>query len=442
MVGSYEESILRGRMSTTPSKPFEFLAQIGVLGKGNCKPSLRCPRHVTLPFPAVYYSYGGASHGRSLLEDGPSPYVGQIDLENGLSNPEEESRSRRKAQSRYIDRKQQASNEAARLEGQDVVDEDREQHKAARPKRLSASPRAPPGGSYRIPETGQIQIIIKNQNKTAVKLFLVPYDLTGMMPGTKTFIRQRSYSAGPIIDNVPNMPQADMDRPILRYLIHLHICSPSKGRFYLYKSIRIVFANRVPDGKEKLRNETTWPEPRFSPYKPIRVMNPPLSTSGSAGAMLASEKALRRRSLGLFKGGNMPTFDRMDGIASPDRMRMATSSQGFGGGNVAPVDPIPLRLPQPDTADSDNNSDAISLGDSSSQANSRPATKDAGGVGTWGPAQYEKLNKGDAGYGGNAFGCTAAGSSLGNAPEGLLSQRLRGLGVKPQAGGESTEPAE
>ncbi|KAJ8117094.1 hypothetical protein ONZ43_g4291 [Nemania bipapillata] len=34
MVGSYEESILRGRMSTTPSKPLDFLAQIGVLGLG------------------------------------------------------------------------------------------------------------------------------------------------------------------------------------------------------------------------------------------------------------------------------------------------------------------------------------------------------------------------------------------------------------------------
>ncbi|KAL7784906.1 hypothetical protein V8C37DRAFT_395073 [Trichoderma ceciliae] len=448
MVGSYEESILRGRMSTTPSKPFEFLAQIGVLGKGNCKPSLRCPRHVTLAFPAVYYSYGGASHGRSLLDDGPSPYVGQIDLENGLPNPEEESRSRRKAQSRYSGRKQAASGETAGLGGQDT-DVDRERHKPTRSKRPSGSPRAPPGGSYRIPETGQIQIVIKNQNKTAVKLFLVPYDLTGMTPGTKTFIRQRSYSAGPIIDNVPNMPQADMDRPILRYLIHLHICCPAKGRFYLYKSIRIVFANRVPDGKEKLRNETTWPEPRFSPYKPIRVMNPPLSSSGGPGAMLASEKALRRRSLGISMGGNVPNLDRMDGVASPDRMRATAASHSFRRGDVAPVDPIPLRLPQPGAADGDNNGDSISVAAElgspdcpSSQANRRPSTKDCGGVGTWGPAQYEKLSKGDAGYGGKAFVCTANGRSLGNAPEGLLSQRLRGLGVKPQQTADSADSAE
>ncbi|KAM0259029.1 hypothetical protein ACHAQJ_003528 [Trichoderma viride] len=444
MVGSYEESILRGRMSTTPSQPFEFLAQIGVLGKGNCKASLRCPRHVTLPFPAVYYRYGSTPQGGSLFDDGPSPYVGMIDLENGLSNPEEDSRSRKKAQSRHSDRKQQASSETTRLNGEDV-EVDRERYKATRPRRPSGSLRAPPGGSYRIPETGQIQIIIKNQNKTAVKLFLIPYDLTGMMPGTKTFIRQRSYSAGPIIDNVPNMPKADMDRPILRYLIHLHICSPCKGRFYLYKSIRIVFANRVPDGKEKLRNETTLPEPRFSPYKPTRAMNLAFSNHGSgAGARLASETALRRRSLGIFMGNNTPTFDSMDGIASsPDRMPMTAPSHVFGRGNVTTVDAIPLLHPQPDAADGGNNGDSIGPpGGLSFQVNSCLPTTDSEGVNIWGPAQYEKLNKGDARYGGKAFSRTSVGSSLGNAPEGLLSQRLRSLGVKPQQTTEPTEPAE
>lgn len=98
MVGSYEESILRGRMSTTPSKPLDFLAQIGVLGLGaKCKPSLRCPAHVTLPFSAVFYSYSTTSHGRSEAEDGPSPYVGMVDLENGLPDTAVDMRSKRKA---------------------------------------------------------------------------------------------------------------------------------------------------------------------------------------------------------------------------------------------------------------------------------------------------------------------------------------------------------
>lgn len=248
MVGSYEESILRGRMSTTPSKPLDFTAQIGVLGMGKCKPSLRCPPHVTVPFPAVFYSYPTSGNGRSIADDSPSPYVGLIDLENSL--PPADSNAGHPDSGLKREKRSSTGNTL----------------------------KAPPGGSYRIPQRGQLQIIIKNPNKTAVKLFLVPYDLDGMEPGTKTFIRQRSYSAGPIIDmpltqktDRPQSPVADdpnKDKPTLRYLIHLNICCPSKGRFYLYSTIRVVFANRVPDGKEKLHNEIQYPEPRYSPYKP------------------------------------------------------------------------------------------------------------------------------------------------------------------------------
>lgn len=430
MVGSYEESILRGRMSTTPSKPFDFLAQIGVLGKGKCKSSLRCPAHVTLPFPAVYYSYGSTPHGRSRSDDGPSPYVGQIDIENGLPNPDEESRSKRKAQSRYPNRRPAEGNP----DGMPGAEPDAERRGAARSKRRSGSPKAPPGGSYRIPEKGQVQIVIKNENKTAVKLFLLPYDLTGMEPGTKTFIRQRSYSAGPIIDHVPNLSEGDrMSRPMLRYLVHMHICCPSKGRFYLYKSIRVVFANRVPEGKERLRNETTCPEPRFTPYKPIRVMHPPVSASVGPGAMLAADKALRRRSLGVsFGASSRRVFDMVDGL----------EAGGGGGGNTLPVDPVPFRLPLPplrDRGDSDVSASTTSVtgaagvrSPSSSQA-SRPSTMDrdvaAAGLGPWGAAQYEKLRRGDLGYGGLPSSGSVAG---GGAAEGLLSRRLRSLGVQPR----------
>ncbi|KAJ0152318.1 Uncharacterized protein HZ326_5252 [Fusarium oxysporum f. sp. albedinis] len=202
MVGSYEESILRGRMSTTPSKPLDFVAQIGVLGKGKCKSSLKCPPHVTLSFPAVYYSYSSTSHGRSNTDDGPSPYVGQIDLENGLPNPDDEHRAKKKAQSRFADRKPIEDMMDVGLDNQGSEQISRRNSRASR-RSGSGSAKAPPGGSYRIPEKGQIQIIVKNPNKTAVKLFLIPYDLTGMEPGTKTFVRQRSYSAGPIIENAP-----------------------------------------------------------------------------------------------------------------------------------------------------------------------------------------------------------------------------------------------
>ncbi|KAI8854684.1 hypothetical protein BC829DRAFT_159065 [Chytridium lagenaria] len=75
LVGSYEESILSGRMSTLPSRPIPFLAEIGVIGFGKgVKARLKCPPHVNLSFPAYFYD---------LLDDEtPStPYVGMVDVE-------------------------------------------------------------------------------------------------------------------------------------------------------------------------------------------------------------------------------------------------------------------------------------------------------------------------------------------------------------------------
>lgn len=437
MVGSYEESILRGRMSTTPSKPLDFQAQIGVLGLGKCKASLRCPPHVTLSFPAVFYSYATTSHGRSKIEDGPSPYVGQIDLENGLANPEEEMRAKRKAQSRTLARR--ARDESMDMDDVHIDLSDSEVRRAARQKRRSNLPKAPPGGAYRIPEKGQLQIIIKNQNKTAVKLFLIPYDLAGMEPGTKTFIRQRSYSAGSIIDNMPDLKETNAtDRPILRYLVHLHICSPSRGRYYLYKSIRVVFANRVPDGKEKLRNELTFPEPRFTTYKPIRVMHPPMSHANGPGAMLTAEKAFRRRSSGYSFGPYTPAFDPLEGLSPPlpSRPSLQGASLSYSGLNN-PVEAIPFRITgtrlESMSNDSESTTAQLRSPGSSSQA-SRPTTQDScngsGGVDSK-LARYDKLSKGDVGYGGNAFLPLVNGSP--GAAEGLLSQRLRSLGVQGQS---------
>ncbi|PKS08782.1 hypothetical protein jhhlp_003391 [Lomentospora prolificans] len=432
MVGSYEESILRGRMSTTPSKPIEFLAQIGVLGLGKCKANLRCPPHVTLPFPAVYYSYGSNVPGRPGFEDGPSPYVGQLDLENGLANQEDEMRSKRKLHNRYADKK--AADDDMEVDDSIPGTGDTETRRTAAPRRRrSGSPKAPPGGSYRIPEKGRIQIVIKNQNKTAVKLFLVPYDLAGMEPGTKTFIRQRSYSAGPIIDGLPQETIAADERPVLRYLVHLHICCPSKGRFYLYKNIRLVFANRVPDGKVKLRNETMWPEPRYSPYKPIRVMHPPVTASSSrSAAMLAAEKAFRRRSAGYYPPYGAPVFNPgEDYHASLTRPRPQVSGSpspfNFASPSDMPVDPVPFRFPSRNGMDSEasESTDTTGTGMQSPDAARRSDRED----GCWKPGRYEKLSKGDVGYGGNAFVAGGPGSP---GEEGLLSQKLRSLGVQYQ----------
>jgi hypothetical protein len=310
MVGSFEESIIRGRMSTAPSKPLDFVAQIGVLGKGNCKPSLRCPAHVTVPFPAVFYSYPSTGTTRSFADDSPSPYVGNIDLEHSLKPVELRKHGRRHAsRSPSPDRSQLDITAPENTTIGRALARERRQKR-----RRSQSPKLSLGGCYRVPQEGQLQIIIKNPNKTAVKLYLVPYNLEGMEAGTKTFVRQRSFSAGPVLetplsDKANPAPIADplKDKHVLRYLIHLKFCCPAKGRFYLYDNIRVVFANRVPDGKEKLRNEIQLPDPRYSPYKPGRD-----HSMANASTKVATGTASGRPSFGLGLASN--NVDTMDGI--------------------------------------------------------------------------------------------------------------------------------
>ncbi|KAK4235861.1 hypothetical protein C8A03DRAFT_36263 [Achaetomium macrosporum] len=481
MVGSYEESILRGRMSTTPSKPLEFMAQIGVLGLGKCKASLRCPRHVTLPFSAVFYSYADSSKG---AEDGPSPYVGQIDLENGLPNLEDGQRARKKFQSRFQARNGVGEADPPAHDSSVELSDGEGGPKPSKSKRRSRSPKAPPGGGYRIPEKGQLQLVIKNQNKTAVKLFLVPYDLAGMEPGTKTFIRQRSYSAGPIVEadiaGNKDHPMA-ADRPILRYLIHLHICCLSKGRFYLYKFIRVVFANRVPDGKEKLRNEVTYPDPRFTPYKPGRVTYRPLgpnnhhaaatASSLSPGAPLAAaDRSFRRRSAGFsFPNGHhphsyhhFPQFhtleehrNRPPSAALVLQPRIANVRQGAEGeaeGEAEIEEDLESEQQDQDTATTTTPPTPMAMpgvemtGRSTISFTTTTTTGSFPGLphttattntlgdqnNTTSLGAYDKLTKGDVGYGGNTFAASGSADGRHTSAEGLLSKRLRSLGVVQQ----------
>ena len=437
MVGSYEESILRGWMSTAPSKPLDFTAQIGVLGRNNCKP--KCPAHVTVPFPAVFYSWS-AGNGRSVTSDDPSPYVGHIDLQHLLTASEKETSTGNEGvaetQSQLLDDGLESGPMTSRLGS-------RKSKKRRRPSPSSA----PPGGSYRIPEQGQLQIIIKNPNKTAVKLFLVPYDLTGMEAGFKTFVRQRSYSAdtfidSPLVAKALNDPALVARKPTLRYLIHLNICSPSKGKYYLYQHIRVVFANRVPDNKEQLRNEVQVPQPRFSAYKPHKeAVSVP---SSSAAAKLNADKAFRRRSSG-FAFGN-------DDINAHAAQAFAGSSTfTFNSGPlIPPIPAIPFKLTSPKQVATENE-DCERAEDIMDVDSSRPNTASASDMqsplsdkinrfkgvqlsssyrsnSSEGSDGYTKLSKGESGYGG-VFGRPGTPEP----GEGLLAMRLKSLGVQKAA---------
>lgn len=193
LVGSFEESLLSGRMSSMPSKPITFHCQIGVLGHGDCKPSLKCPPHWSILFPAMFYKLGE--------EEGSIPYVGTVDIGEHVNT-------------------------------------------------VIKKPNQP---GYRIPPKGQLQVVVKNPNKTAVKLFLIPYDFTDMPKNTKTFLRQKSYTI-------------DTPQQLLRYAIHIQVCRNEKKRIYLYKSMRIVFANRKADAREKFKVICEGPkEPSYMP---------------------------------------------------------------------------------------------------------------------------------------------------------------------------------
>lgn len=319
LVGSYEESILRGRMSSQASRPLSFNAKIGVLGRGSCRPKLRCPPHVEVEFPAVFYKYA-SSLGGSLSEDGePSPYVGTVDLENDLSTPSADpSRSRRRSL-------QQATTLST---GRMNLSTDLAEPPSARAatERWSHPHRSlviPPGGSYPIPSEGQLQIVIKNPNKTAVKLFLIPYNVREMQAGQKTFIRYRAFSSGPIVEKPLSSTNAtslsdprggQTEKAVLRYLLHLHICCPTKGHYFLYKSIRIVFANRVPDGKERLKEDISYPEPRYSTYKLERTM---LQISEHNHSYEDARIARRRTCTGILPAHRLDTADGIGGFSTP-----------------------------------------------------------------------------------------------------------------------------
>ncbi|XRM41169.1 hypothetical protein ABZX51_004458 [Aspergillus tubingensis] len=431
MVGSYEESILRGRMSMSPSKPLDFTAQIGVLGKGKCKANLKCPPHVTIPFPAVFYSYPTSGSGRSIADDSPSPYVGLIDLDNFLPRDTSSGSSRRRRR-----HQSPAGTHNDCVMGNTTEPKSTDQETLRRREkrhRRAESPKSPPGGCYRIPQHGQLQIMIKNPNKTAVKLFLVPYDLSDMEPGTKTFIRQRSYSVGPIID-MPlsarknygtDRPEASLnasedpkDKPTLRYLIHLNICCPSRGRFYLHSSIRVVFANRVPDGKEKLRNEIQCPDPRYTPYKPSRDSSHTHAAARSSTDQMPHKAPTDREpSSMLSPSGAMtsrePPYSGSSSTCAPEDPfsdRTLADREGAPRGTSSlfsppqpsshPFRPIPSLSPGPKLDP-----------DFAEQCNTERGL-------------YGKLSKGETGYGGYPFAFN--GSEAGDS---LLARELRGLDV-------------
>ncbi|KAG8900614.1 hypothetical protein FRB99_005945 [Tulasnella sp. 403] len=234
-------------MSLPPSPPVTFAIQVGVVGLPPCPASLRRPPQVSIDFPACWYELSG-------------PYVGSAEIDTAHpSNPSD-----------------------------------------------AGTPIVKPLFGYRVPPKGQLQIILKNQMGTALKLFLVPYDLCDMPFGSKTVLRVRYVTAA----NDPTSPSKASVKELTRYAVQVSfVTSPAmasstqpvepasadeglfamdldssptpspapkppkrqKPRVYLSGSIRLVFPSRSPDKDETLRcvrDEPGQGPAKYSPWTP------------------------------------------------------------------------------------------------------------------------------------------------------------------------------
>eukprot|EP00040_Diaphanoeca_grandis_P039375 m.258891 g.258891 ORF g.258891 m.258891 type:complete len:740 (-) comp37243_c0_seq1:101-2320(-) len=210
LLGSYEESLLSGRMNNWASSSVKgFVAELGACGAG------KTPPHVRLALPASFYKIPGESSSSA-------PYVGTLDLANA---------------------------------------EARRQHKSLK------------NGRYRVPPNGLVQLMIYNPQKTGVKVFLVKYDFREMPSKTRTFLRQSTYLEIPSSRRAPSSMSGSCSsqpprRKQLLYAIHLRFVCTKPGRIYLDKDIRVVFSHRAPDLNDKVTTVTEGPKnPMFSPIK-------------------------------------------------------------------------------------------------------------------------------------------------------------------------------
>ncbi|CAN6597265.1 hypothetical protein TRVA0_001S04016 [Trichomonascus vanleenenianus] len=189
-VGSFEESLISGRMSAPCSAPIRFNSKVVVCRKNRQK----WPIQASIPFEAVFYDWG--EPGES------SPYVGSIDTAH--------------TQDKLPDK------------GSEAVVDDIDG--------LSLEEDAG-GNGLRIPRQGEIQLFISNANNTPIQWFVVPYNLKEIPDNHKTIIRQKTY-----------------DGKSLMRAIHIPIMRPPhSSKIYIDGQIRVVFQNRVSTLSESPR---------------------------------------------------------------------------------------------------------------------------------------------------------------------------------------------
>ncbi|CAO1615530.1 unnamed protein product [Parajaminaea phylloscopi] len=306
LIGSYSESLLSGRMSTTPSMPFPFLAELGVMGGADG----HTPRHLKLGFEACFYALpdGGGQHpNRSAA---PRSFSSSYAL-TGSASPSDLPTHRTAATA--------AATHAPYV---GTIDLDCHYYGCLDAVIESGGATVPPKlPGYAVPSRGHIQLLIKNPHiNSPVKLFLIPFDLRDMPAGTKTFIRQKIFLEEPSSGSASTPPRnkrhslgnmlpvgpPSPSKQTLRYAVHLQFAALPGDRvrnledgeaatgphrrkklpefrvapvasvdgetdgldpapqIFLHKSIRVVFSPRPPDKEERLCTYVETPAGRDS----------------------------------------------------------------------------------------------------------------------------------------------------------------------------------
>lgn len=235
--------------SVASSSTAGFSLRIGAVGKGkSCPAHLRAPLPLTLPFSATYYDLLDPTEGR---RDGAAqtPWVGNIDLEQV-----------------YFDK---YSSRSPSPEG-GVVE----------------LPPDHPG--YEVAPIGQLQIIVKSST-APLRVFIIPYDLRHLSLGSRLLIRERTFVENSQEGETSKLTSAQT-KEYLRYAIQLQFtCQPSyptpsdipsesstirrprqsapaapsrldgdqffARRYYLSKSLKVIFSASAPSSTERVRTE-------------------------------------------------------------------------------------------------------------------------------------------------------------------------------------------
>ncbi|KAI3641058.1 hypothetical protein MIR68_001936 [Amoeboaphelidium protococcarum] len=250
LLGSYEESIINGRMSTCPSRPIAFICDLGVIsvsggsdgrfsssknnnnnngggGKSRKKSQrkFKTPSHVMIPFKASYYQYGLSSGdfsasglnvaSSSARPDSPLPRSncsGQSSLLGRVLTSSSQLRTWKQSledNSSQLDFSFVSSSpytgiiqlsDAVSVKSRMSLDAQSSAGNASSvlstssPVTSFAKVSSPLG--YRIPARGRLQVMIKNTEHggSVAKLFFVSYDLSDIPDNqSSVMIRQRQY---------------------------------------------------------------------------------------------------------------------------------------------------------------------------------------------------------------------------------------------------------